>query len=385
MGGSATRASNLATGLSLNGCNVTVITAFPHYPHGVIPRQYQHVPIKEEWMGKAKVIRTFVPPVRSEGFFKRLVLIGSFAISSLFALPWVGKIDAIWASSWTPGYIYGKLKRVPVAENVDDLTLEDLVDLKLMNKASFILKVATVIYRTFYAKGNVITPISSGYSGTISNKYCVDLNRICEIRIGVNVNIFRKSTSFSHNGKFRVVYTGILGLGYDFDQILNCAKVLAGKGENVEFVLHGIGESLPEIKKKIKELKLTNVQLSNQILKNREDVTKILNAADAFILPMRNYGHRYLGLPTKLYEYQAVGKPIICCCEGVPSDYITETNSGLIVNPGDYETLATTIINLKNNPELTYRLGENGRRHVESEESIEAIGLKTKNLLVSLT
>jgi len=40
LGGAATRAYNVAKGLSLNGCKVTVITAFPHYPHGRIPKKY---------------------------------------------------------------------------------------------------------------------------------------------------------------------------------------------------------------------------------------------------------------------------------------------------------------------------------------------------------
>ena len=42
--------------------------------------------MKTEWMGNIKVIKTFVPPLKSEGFFKRLLLMGSFTVSSLFAL-----------------------------------------------------------------------------------------------------------------------------------------------------------------------------------------------------------------------------------------------------------------------------------------------------------
>jgi len=33
MGGGATRAYNVARGLVLNGCEVTVVAAFPHYPN----------------------------------------------------------------------------------------------------------------------------------------------------------------------------------------------------------------------------------------------------------------------------------------------------------------------------------------------------------------
>jgi colanic acid biosynthesis glycosyl transferase WcaI len=79
LGGSATRAYNMAKGLALNGCRVTVVAAFPHYPLGKIPKEYRWKPIKVEWMGKIRIIRTLMPPVKSVGFFKRLILIWSFA------------------------------------------------------------------------------------------------------------------------------------------------------------------------------------------------------------------------------------------------------------------------------------------------------------------
>ncbi len=163
MGGAATRAYNMAKGLALNGCKVTVIAAVPHYPHGNIPKEYRWTPIKVEQMDNFKVIRTFMPPIKSIGFFRRLVLIGAFTFSSLFAMPFVGKVDAVWASSWVSGYIYSKVKRKPLALNVDDLTLEDLVDLELLDENSLLLKIGSIVYRLFYVKGDILTPVSTGY------------------------------------------------------------------------------------------------------------------------------------------------------------------------------------------------------------------------------
>lgn len=62
-------------------------------------------------------------PIKSEGFLEKLILMKAFVSSALFALPWIGKVDSIWAQSWVPGLIYGKTKRAPVAPSVDDLTL----------------------------------------------------------------------------------------------------------------------------------------------------------------------------------------------------------------------------------------------------------------------
>ena len=93
LGGAATRAYNVAKGLSMNGCKVTVITAFPHYPTGRIQKSFRYRPFKVEWFGNIKIVRTFILPLISKGLFRRVLLFGSFAVSSLFAVQFVGKID----------------------------------------------------------------------------------------------------------------------------------------------------------------------------------------------------------------------------------------------------------------------------------------------------
>jgi glycosyltransferase involved in cell wall biosynthesis len=83
-----------------------------------------------------------------------------------------------------------------------------------------------------------------------------------------------------------------------------------------------------------------------------------------------------MGVSTKLYEYQAVGKPIICCAEGQPAEYVKETGSGVVVKPGDYEALAKAVLYLKEDRDAAGKLGVSGRLYVENSLSIEKIGSK---------
>jgi glycosyltransferase involved in cell wall biosynthesis len=385
LGGGPTRAYNVAKGLLLNGCKVTVVTAFPHYPYGQIPKEYRWKLIKLEQLEGIRVIRTFMPPIMSRGFFSRLLLMGVFAVSSLFALPWVGGIDVVLADSWVPGIVYGKVKRKHVALNVNDLTIEDMDSLGLLDKDSFVAKLAERVYRFCYVKGDAVTPISPGYVETISRKYCVDRSRIHVVGGGVDLSIFEASPSCRHSGqKFRVLYAGVLGVGYDFDQVFRAAKIVEERSGDVEFVLHGGGECLGYVKDRIKEQNVTNVRLSDRILKGRKEVVELLNAADALILPMKDFGRPYLGVAMKIYEYQAVGKPVICCAEGQPATYIRETGSGIVVKPGDHEALARAVIYLRKNPEIAHHMAENGRKYVENNLSIEAIGSVMKQILETL-
>ena len=56
---------------------------------------------------------------------------------SLFALPFIGKTDVIWAAnpnlfSFFPALLYGLTKRKPIARNVDDLWPEVFYELGIV-------------------------------------------------------------------------------------------------------------------------------------------------------------------------------------------------------------------------------------------------------------
>jgi glycosyltransferase involved in cell wall biosynthesis len=384
IGGAATRVSNIAKGLSMNGCNVTVITAFPHYPHGNIPKRYLWKPIKIEYEGKIRVIRTFMPPIKSEGFFKRLILRATFAITALFSAPFIGNVDVIWASSWAPGYAFSKLKRKKLALNVDDLTLEDLADLEIMDKNSLSFKIGSIAYRIFYVKADILTPISTGYFDIIRKKYCVRSDRLCLIRGGVDLSEFKFTPNKKPTDKFVVLYSGAFSIAYDFKQIIEAAKIIQSIDHEIEFMIQGGGELLSSMYASIKQLEVKNVKIINKII-SRAEVAKFLGSADALILPLAPFdksGKPYRGMSSKLYEYQAVGKPIICCSKGVPATYLEESHSGIVVTQQNPPELVRAVLKLKHNPLLASEFGINGRRYVEKEGSIEVIGQRLKDLLI---
>ncbi len=389
LGGAATRAYNVAKGLSMNGCNVTVVTAFPHYPHGKIPKEYKHKPFKVEWFGKIRVIRTFVLPLESKGLFKRLLTFGSFALSSLSVLPIIGKIDVIWAMnpdvfSLFPSLAYSMLKKRSVVSNVDDLIIEDLYDLDLVKRGSIVSKIAEFFARVLFAKVKAATPISPGYIATIA-RYGVNKNKIQVVRGGVDLDVFKPhNLKRDNNRKFVVLYSGGFSIAYDFEQIFKAAKIIEDLDDDVEFVVQGKGELLDSMRSKVKELNVGNVRIVDELF-SREAVSEFLGQADVLILPLANFKTPYRGMSSKLYEYQAVAKPIICCSRGLPRAYVQETNSGLIVCPGDYEALAKAVIELKQNPCLAQTMGENGRKYVEHEASIEAIGSKMIEIFKTVT
>ncbi len=385
MGGGATRAINAAYGLLKAGCKVTVVSAFPHYPTGQILAEYKWKALAVKYSGKLKVIRTYVPPLPSEGIVKRILLFASFMISSLFALPFIRKVKVVWAAnpnilSMFPGFIYHLFHRCPLVQNVDDLWPETLFDLGL-NKNSFLARLGTFLAKLAYRVASAITSISPAYIGVITNKYQVNPRKIHVLPAGVDISRFTAKRRYSQKTtrKFQVLYIGAFSPAYDFGQVFKAAKILTSITD-IEFLIQGGGELTAKLKSKKKRLKLENLRVVEKIV-GRDEVAQIIARADIVLLPLCGASAIELGISSKLYEYQAAGKPIICCSKGEPGRYVTATKSGLVVNPGDYKALAEAVLRLKDNATLRRRLGNNGRKYVERNLSIEIIGEKMRRIL----
>ena len=167
LGGSATRALNLAKGLTRLGVKVTVIAGVPHYPLGKIPPGYRWKPFVVDRSGPFEVVRTFMLPLASEGLWKRMVLFATFMISAIFPIFRVRKPDLVFASnpqilSVFPSLVYGRLYSCPVILNVDDLWPESLYDLKML-ASPLVAGLSERVAKTAYEMADSICPISPAY------------------------------------------------------------------------------------------------------------------------------------------------------------------------------------------------------------------------------
>ncbi|MEM4601279.1 MAG: glycosyltransferase family 4 protein [Desulfurococcaceae archaeon] len=385
LGGSSTRAYNLAKALQLNNVDVLVVAAFPHYPSGHVPRHLKRRALAYDNVDGINVIRTWVAPLESKGVVNRLVLFLSFILSATFALPFVRKADVIFASNPQllcifPALLYKVVLRSPIILNVDDLWPEDPVDLGLI-KSKLFKKLAEAVARFAYRMADVVTPISPGYVDVIRGKYGVPVDRIVVIPAGVDVSRFHLKNAFKRDRNFRVLYTGAFSPAYDFNQVLRAARLLEHH-KDILFVLQGKGELVESIKTKVSAMRLTNVIVIDEVL-SRDDVAKLMSEADVLLLPLRDFGRPYLGLSTKIYEYQAAGKTIVCCAYGTPAEYIAKTKSGLVVKPGDYKSIADAILKLKNDKRVSEQFGLHAYK-AATEVSLEKIGKKIKDIVMNL-
>lgn len=91
----------------------------------------------------------------------------------------------------------------------------------------------------------------------------------------------------------------------------------------------------------------------------REDVARLLAAADVFVLPSLTEA-----LPTVVAEAMAAGLPIVATTAGGVPEMVRHGEAALLVPPADPDALAAAVLRLLGNPRQATAMGRSGRRLV---------------------
>jgi phosphatidylinositol alpha-1,6-mannosyltransferase len=113
-----------------------------------------------------------------------------------------------------------------------------------------------------------------------------------------------------------------------------------------------------------------------------EDVAALYALCDVFALPTgEEAGGHVEGFGLVFAEAQAFGKPVVAGLSGGVTDAVIDGETGLLVEPENPQQLADAVSSLLSNPDLSRRLGENGRRRVERELNWREF---TRKLIIAL-
>ncbi|NQT13916.1 MAG: glycosyltransferase, partial [Planctomycetes bacterium] len=99
-----------------------------------------------------------------------------------------------------------------------------------------------------------------------------------------------------------------------------------------------------------------------------DDVASFLAELDVAVLTSHSEG-----LSNAILEYMAAGRPIVATAVGGNVELIEDEISGLLVPPGDPESVARAIDRLLRDPALGARLGAAARSRVVRRNSFDAV------------
>lgn len=102
---------------------------------------------------------------------------------------------------------------------------------------------------------------------------------------------------------------------------------------------------------------------------DRQQVLETLQRCQIGIATLLNVGqyNQLWNLPTKVYEYMALGIPSVLSNTPYIRRIVDKYGIGVCVDPSDTDQIASAIRYLLDNPEEARRMGENGRRAVKEE------------------
>jgi glycosyltransferase involved in cell wall biosynthesis len=131
--------------------------------------------------------------------------------------------------------------------------------------------------------------------------------------------------------------------------LLKAAELIAGRREDVYFILLGEGKLRGELEEEIRNRGLTGQVC---LLGSRPDAPEIIGRADLFVLSSTREG-----LPISLLEAMALQRPVVVTAVGGCPELIDDGQNGILVPPRDAGKLAGAIEKVLDHPQLGKRLG----------------------------
>ena len=368
----------LAEEIAALGADTSVVTCRPSYGP---PESWQQCPRKENTNG-VNVLRMNVTRFSKDNIIGRLINIVSFMLPlALFhVLPKrKGKVFLYTTNPPFLGFVGGFISLIFKHKYVvllHDSYPEIAVWLGKIRKGGLIDRFWQWCNTIMYRRASQVIVLSNAAKKLVVNNYGPDPNRVHVIPNWADPNDLqpkpKTESKFAneHNliEPFTVLYSGNLGLYYEFDMILEGARQLLG--ENFRLVITGAGGGKDKIAETIKEKKLTNTLLLGYT--PQEQFNDALNCCDALIVTIAR-GIDGISFPSKLYTCLSVARPIIAfsTAESELRPIIEENNIGTWLAIDDSDGFVAYVRKLMANPKKAQTVGSNARELLETHYTVK--------------
>lgn len=372
--------TQLAEGLVQRGHEVRVITGMPNYPQRVVYEGYRDKFFCEEEHNGVRIQRSYVWVRPKPGLVTRVLLDGSFMLTSMVQALRGWKPDVVLLTVpplpvCLPAALLGFIYSCPIVLSLQDILPEAAVQVGLI-KNKLAIRVFEALERFAYSSADAISVITDGFTKNLVGKgvarekmRCipnwVDVNEIKPLP--KSENAFRREHNL--DGKFVVMYSGNIALTQGLMTVIRAAKLLSHRPEIV-FVIVGEKKAIAILKEACLELKTQNVKLLE--FQPRPLLPQMLAAADVGLIVQKANVVSF-NMPSKTQVLLASGRAIIASVptSGTAAEAVRRSGGGIVVNPENPALLADAITDLQTNPRKAELLGRQGRQHALEQYSFD--------------
>lgn len=220
-------------------------------------------------------------------------------------------------------YLFARLffKNIPIITDIVDLWPLSIVEYSgISNKNPLIRFLYWIEKKAYIETEALIFSMEGGKDYVTERKYGkkVDEAKIFHINMGIDlkeadINKARVSFEIPWNIKKKnIVYIGSIRKANNVQQICDAAGELKRRNvSNIDFQIYGNGDELDNLMAYVKKNNIDNVYFYGRI--EKEKIPFILEHSTANILTYKQVDlMKYGGSQSKLFDYLASGKPIIC-------------------------------------------------------------------------
>ena len=372
MGAPAGRTYELARRWVKLGAEVTVVTAIPNHPTGIIPAAYRGKRLFEERLDGIRVIRTWIYAAPNRGIWRRSLNYISFMLSSLVqGTRRAGPVDLVVATSpqflvGISGWIASRVRGVPFVFEVRDLWPDSIAELGVLREG-LVLQALRRIEMLLYRQATRVVGVAHSTRTELVRRG-VDPDKIVIIPNGADSQVFcdvgkyngiRESLSLGR--RFVVSYVGTHGLAHGLETVLQCADRLRDH-DDIAFLFVGDGAERQRLMGLARTLRLDNVHFVG--VQPRERIPAWIATSDVSLVPLRRKPLFEKVLPSKLFEIMGCARPVILGVEGEARAAVESAGAGICVPPEDPAALERAILDLYRDPARAEDLGRRGREFV---------------------
>jgi len=379
--------------LADQGHEVTVVSGETGYMQRDMPTLpwYRRI-VRSEYDGKVRVVRTYSYSELHRSYLGRLLSFISFTLSCPLALLTIAKPDVLLASSppifpMFTAWLVCKLRRTPFVMEVRDLWPASAVQMGILKNRQLV----AIMYwmeRVLYNQSRRIVALTEGIRDDICARgwaeakvelvTCgADFDRLYPDPPGAALIRAR----YGWESKKVVLYFGAMGEANNIPVILRVAARLRER-QDIVFVLVGDGMKRGLTEQHVARHGLSNVVLLAPVPKH--DARQFINAADLCLVTLQDIPLFDGAIPTKLIDYMACGKAVLCGIRGEARRIVDEAAAGVVFAPDDDAQLGMHIVELLGDPVRITMMGTSGLAYVKQRFAAAKMRLQMEAILLDV-